>query len=136
MCAAQYQTRRRIVLPSGAWRCRRPLRMPARAAADRALAGALTAHAEASLGEAMHESGRQLLALWFDWLNAASQTKLWLAQMGRCRPAARHRECTHLGDANGNHLWFLQPIPYHGMEALRSRFRAAEKWSSRRFFVV
>lgn len=59
----------------------RPLRLPARAAADRALAGALTAHAEASLGEAMHESGRQLLALWFDWLNAASQTKLWLAQV-------------------------------------------------------
>ena len=58
----------------------RPLRLPARAAADRALAGALTAHAEASLGEAMHESGRQLLALWFAWLNEASQTKLWLAQ--------------------------------------------------------
>ena len=59
----------------------RPLRLPGRAAADRALAGALTAHAEASLGEAMHESGRQLLALWFDWLNTASQTKLWLAQV-------------------------------------------------------
>ncbi len=59
----------------------RPLRLPARAAADRALAGALTAHAEASLGEAMHESGRQLLALWFDWLNEASQKKAWLAQV-------------------------------------------------------
>lgn len=59
----------------------RPLRLPARAAADRALAGALTAHAEASLGEAMHESGRQLLALWFDWLNEAGQARLWLAQV-------------------------------------------------------
>lgn len=58
----------------------RPLRLPARAAADRALAGALTAHAEASLGEALHESGRQLLALWFDWLNQASQARLWQAQ--------------------------------------------------------
>lgn len=58
----------------------RPLRLPARAAADRALAGALTAHAEASLGEALHESGRQLLALWFDWLNEASQMQLWQAQ--------------------------------------------------------
>jgi cobalt-zinc-cadmium efflux system outer membrane protein len=58
----------------------RPLRMPARAAADRALAGALTAHAEASLGEAMHESGRQLLTLWFAWLGEASQTRLWRAQ--------------------------------------------------------
>lgn len=59
----------------------RPLRLPARAEADRALAGALTAHAEASLGEALHESGRQLLALWFDWLNEASQVQLWQAQL-------------------------------------------------------
>ncbi len=58
----------------------RPLRMPARAEADRALAGALNAHAEASLGEALHESGRQLLALWFDWLNQSSQSNLWQAQ--------------------------------------------------------
>ena len=59
----------------------RPLRLPGRAAADRALAGALTAHAEASLGEALHESGRQLLALWFDWLNEAGQTRLWQAHV-------------------------------------------------------
>lgn len=59
----------------------RPLRLPARAAADRELAGALTAHAEANLGEALHESGRQLLALWFAWLNEASQANLWLAQL-------------------------------------------------------
>jgi outer membrane protein TolC len=59
----------------------RPLRLPARAAADRTLAGALTAHAEANLGEALHESGRQLLALWFDWLNEARQAQLWRAQL-------------------------------------------------------
>ncbi|MDP3123582.1 MAG: TolC family protein, partial [Thiobacillus sp.] len=59
----------------------RPLRLPARAAADRTLASALTAHAEANLGEALHESGRQLLALWFDWLNEARQTQLWRAQL-------------------------------------------------------
>jgi len=59
----------------------RPLRLPARAEADRALAGALTAHAEASLGEALHESGRQLLSLWFGWLNEASQARLWQAQL-------------------------------------------------------
>jgi len=58
----------------------RPIRMPARAEADRALAGALNAHAEASLGEALHESGRQLLTLWFDWLNQSSQSSLWQAQ--------------------------------------------------------
>jgi len=59
----------------------RPLRLPARAEADRALAGALTAHAEASLGEALHESGRQLLALWFGWLNEVSQSRLWQGQL-------------------------------------------------------
>jgi len=59
----------------------RPLRLPARAEADRALGGALTAYAEASLGEALHESGRQLLALWFDWLTEASQSQLWQAQI-------------------------------------------------------
>jgi outer membrane protein TolC len=58
----------------------RPLRLPARAEADRKLAGALTTHAEASLGEALHESGRQLLGLWFDWLNETSQAHLWHAQ--------------------------------------------------------
>ncbi|MBT9590017.1 MAG: TolC family protein [Thiobacillus sp.] len=59
----------------------RPVRLPARAAADRALAGALNAHAEASLGEALHESGRQLLDLWFGWLNAFSQSHLWQSQL-------------------------------------------------------
>ncbi|MFP5408244.1 MAG: TolC family protein [Gammaproteobacteria bacterium] len=59
----------------------RPLRLPAIAAADRTLASALTAHAEANLGEALHESGRQLLTLWFDWLNEASQTQMWQAQL-------------------------------------------------------
>lgn len=58
----------------------RPLRLPARAAADRALAGAAVAQAEASLGEALHESGRQLLALWFAWLGEADQAKRWKAQ--------------------------------------------------------
>ena len=59
----------------------RPLRLPARAEADRALGSALTAHAEAGLGETLHESGRQLLALWFDWLNEGSQAQLWRAQL-------------------------------------------------------
>lgn len=59
----------------------RPLRMPARADADRALGGALVAHAEASLGEALHESGRELLALWFAWLGEAGQSQLWEAQI-------------------------------------------------------
>ena len=59
----------------------RPLRLPARAEADRALGGAVAAYAEANLGEALHESGRQLLAQWFDWLTEASQSQLWQAQI-------------------------------------------------------
>jgi outer membrane protein TolC len=58
----------------------RAVRLPARAAADRALAGARIAYAEANLGEAVHESGRRLLALWFDWLAEASQATLWEEQ--------------------------------------------------------
>ncbi|MEW6590354.1 MAG: TolC family protein [Pseudomonadota bacterium] len=60
----------------------RPVRLPQRAAADRALGGALAAHAEASLDEALHESGRELLKLWFDWLGEAGQSRLWDAQVG------------------------------------------------------
>ena len=59
----------------------RPVRLPTRAAADRALAGAFNAYAEASLGEALHESGRQLLGLWFAWLNEYSQARLWQSQL-------------------------------------------------------
>lgn len=59
----------------------RPLRLPARAAADRALGGAVAAYAEANLGEALHESGRQLLAQWFDWLAESIQSQLWQAQI-------------------------------------------------------
>ncbi len=59
----------------------RPLRLPARAEADRALGGALAAHAEANLGEALHESGRQLLEHWFAWRVEASQAPLWQAHV-------------------------------------------------------
>lgn len=59
----------------------RAVRLPGRAAADGALAGARLAHAEASLGEAVHESGRHLLALWFEWLAEASQASLWQGQV-------------------------------------------------------
>ena len=60
----------------------RPVRMPARAEADRTFGEARRAHAEAGLGEALHESGRQLLALWFDWLAEASQSDVWRTQIG------------------------------------------------------
>lgn len=78
----------------------RAVRLPARAAADRALAGARLAYAEANLGEAVHESGRRLLALWFDWLSEASQATLWeeqLATAGRQLGAVESR--IRLGEA-------------------------------------
>ncbi|HEY9099790.1 MAG TPA: TolC family protein [Thiobacillus sp.] len=59
----------------------RPVRLPMRAAADRALAGAFNAYVEASLGEALHESGRHLLGLWFAWLNESTQARLWQSQL-------------------------------------------------------
>ncbi len=67
----------------------RAVRLPARAAADRALAGARIAYAEANLGEAVHESGRRLLTLWFDWLAEAGQAPLWEEQLAT---AARQLE--------------------------------------------
>ncbi len=63
----------------------RPVRTPARAAADRALAEARIAYAEANLAEAAHESGRRLLTLWFDWLAEAAQSPLWLEQGAAAR---------------------------------------------------
>lgn len=59
----------------------RGVRLPARAAADRTLASARVAYAEANLGEATHESARRLLTLWFDWLAEASQSALWEEQL-------------------------------------------------------
>lgn len=84
--SADFGQRRIQTLPretQGEWglAVSRLIRLPARAAADRTLAGALNAHAEASLGEALHEGGRQLLTLWFDWLNEAQQTSVWQAQI-------------------------------------------------------
>ncbi|MFN3543294.1 MAG: TolC family protein [Thiobacillus sp.] len=78
----------------------RPVRLPARAAAERTLAGALSAYAEASYDETLHEAGRQLLVLWFDWLGASVQQQLWDEQVAL---AARQLETVNarirLGEA-------------------------------------
>lgn len=52
----------------------RSLRLPGKAAADRKLASAVLAEAEAHYGEAMHEAARELLNLWLAWL-AAEQAR-------------------------------------------------------------
>jgi outer membrane protein TolC len=58
----------------------RPVRLPARANADRKLADASLDLARASLGEALHEAGRELLRLWFDWQGAQTEQLGWAAQ--------------------------------------------------------
>ncbi|MEW6119313.1 MAG: TolC family protein [Pseudomonadota bacterium] len=75
------QTTPRDTQPEWSLALSRPVRLPARAAADRALAGAAVAYAEANLGVALHESGRHLLTLWFDWLGAAAEARAWHAQI-------------------------------------------------------
>lgn len=81
----------------------RPLRLPGRAEADRALGGALAAHAEANLGEALHESGRQLLAHWFTWLAEASQAPLWRAHVALAEAQLAAVEARiRLGEAPGS----------------------------------
>lgn len=59
----------------------RPLRLPSRARADHKLARSLVDHSKAQLGEMLHESGRRLLELWFEWLGKYSQLRLWKAQI-------------------------------------------------------
>ena len=48
----------------------RPLRLPAKAAADRRHGKATIEAAEAAYGEALHEAARELIALWVNWLVA------------------------------------------------------------------
>ncbi len=48
----------------------RTLRLPAKAGADRKIAGAMQEEGNARYGEALHETARELLTLWIDWGNA------------------------------------------------------------------
>lgn len=48
----------------------RPLRLPSKASADRNLGKATLEEAEARYGEALHETARDFLGLWLDWLAA------------------------------------------------------------------
>lgn len=75
------QTAPRDVLADWGLTLSRPLRLPARAAAERTLAGALAAYADAGLDETLHEAGRHLLGLWFDWLRESVQAQWWDEQV-------------------------------------------------------
>lgn len=78
---------RRLQLPpqenhtEGSVSLSRPLRLPSRTRADYKLATSLVDHSKAQLGEMLHESGRRLLTLWFEWLGKYSQSRLWQAQI-------------------------------------------------------
>ncbi|MFZ6770567.1 TolC family protein [Undibacterium sp. Di26W] len=59
----------------------RGIRLPGKAAADRKMSKAVLAEAEANYGEALHETARDLLKLWLDWL--AAEQALQLASQHR-----------------------------------------------------
>lgn len=59
----------------------RAIRLPGKAALDAEIGTAGVAQAQHALGDAMHESGRQLLARWFEWQREAAAVHDWQAQV-------------------------------------------------------
>jgi outer membrane protein TolC len=60
----------------------RTIRLPAKAGADRKIAGAMQEEGNAHYGEALHETARELLTLWIDWANAEQAQTLASQQVG------------------------------------------------------
>ena len=63
----------------------RPLRLPDKGKLDRELGAQGVSIARLSVGEAMHEAGRNLLRLWFVWLKEDSQLAIWQEQLDLAR---------------------------------------------------
>ncbi len=59
----------------------RAIRLPGKGAADRDIGKATIEEAEARYGEAMHESAKDLLSLWIDWLGAERGLELAAANL-------------------------------------------------------
>lgn len=59
----------------------RTFRLPRKAELDAQLAATLTSKAEYALGDALHETGVELLALWFDWWQAGAAAAEWQTQV-------------------------------------------------------
>lgn len=59
----------------------RAVRLPGKSARDAELGAAGVEQAQFALGDAMHESARQLLRGWFDWQREAATTREWTAQV-------------------------------------------------------
>lgn len=58
----------------------RAIRLPGKAALDAKIGAAGITQAQYALGDALHESGRQLLARWFEWRREAAAVLDWQAQ--------------------------------------------------------
>lgn len=59
----------------------RAIRLPGKAALDAGIGAAGVAQAQYALSDALHESGRYLLAQWFDWQREAAAVRDWQVQM-------------------------------------------------------
>ena len=78
----------------------RPLRLPGKAGTDAALGAAGVDMARIAQGDALHESSRLLMKIWFDWLrarDAARETRLQADLLGRQEKGVQRRH--QLGDA-------------------------------------
>lgn len=70
----------------------RPLRLPAKTAIDYELGANSARQAEVGYGDALHETSRDLLAAWFEWLRARATAAQWTAQQ-----ALLHRQAQSVG---------------------------------------
>ncbi|MCX7627616.1 MAG: TolC family protein [Methylophilaceae bacterium] len=59
----------------------RSIRLPGKAALDNEIGRVMTSQASHALGDALHESARELLAGWFKWLRADAEMRDWLRQV-------------------------------------------------------
>lgn len=59
----------------------RPLRLPGKGAKDEALGQATLEEARHAYGDALHETSRLLLKIWFDWQREGAAAREWQAQV-------------------------------------------------------
>lgn len=67
----------------------RPLRLPQKARLDEALGQQGVDMAGVALGDALHESARQLLRLWFGWMRTAATQTIWQGQVDTLKEQLR-----------------------------------------------
>lgn len=59
----------------------RPVRLPNKARLDDEIGAQGVSRAELAYGDAMHEAGRTLLKMWFDWVRADYTARQWASQV-------------------------------------------------------